>query len=177
MHINKTKKIATLGIMAALSTVFCVLGTVISVNTVFFTAAASFLVGLAVVVYGKGYGTGFFLVCTTLDILLNPNKLHVFLYLALGGYVLLSEITYSLMSRKKQVKWAHMVVRFLAFAVIYTPVILFIPGLIFTDTVLQSPWYLAVVIMGGIGGWFIFDLAYTFAKRWLYQRVGKLFHI
>lgn len=37
MHVNKTKKIAILGVFAALSTVFTVLGTVISVNTVFFT--------------------------------------------------------------------------------------------------------------------------------------------
>ena len=35
MHVNKTKKIAILGVFAALSTVFTVLGTVISVNTVF----------------------------------------------------------------------------------------------------------------------------------------------
>ncbi|MFR1028259.1 MAG: hypothetical protein ACLSD6_02965 [Clostridium sp.] len=34
MHVNKTKKIAILGVFAALSTVL-VLGTVISVNTVF----------------------------------------------------------------------------------------------------------------------------------------------
>ena len=37
MHVNKTKKIAILGVFAALSTVFTVLGTVISVNTVFYS--------------------------------------------------------------------------------------------------------------------------------------------
>ena len=51
------KRITILGMMAALSTVLTVLGTVISVNTVFFTAAAAFLVGIAVISYGMGTGT------------------------------------------------------------------------------------------------------------------------
>ena len=52
MHVNKTKKIAILGVFAALSTVFTVLGTVISVNTVFFTALAAYLLGIIVVRFG-----------------------------------------------------------------------------------------------------------------------------
>ena len=46
MHVNKTKKIAILGVFAALSTVFTVLGTVISVNTVFFTALAAYTISM-----------------------------------------------------------------------------------------------------------------------------------
>ena len=52
MHVNKTRAIAVLGVMAALSTVLTVLGTVISVNTVFFTAAAAFLTGIALTGWG-----------------------------------------------------------------------------------------------------------------------------
>ena len=42
MHVNKTKKIAILGVFAALSTVFTVLGTVMSVHTVVFPAVAAY---------------------------------------------------------------------------------------------------------------------------------------
>ena len=92
MHVNKTKKMAILGVLAALSTVLTVLGTVISVNTVFFTAAAAFLLGIVVVRFGMRYGTVFFAVCSVLDFIFNPNKIHLFLYLAFAGYLLFARL-------------------------------------------------------------------------------------
>ena len=86
MHVNKTKKIAILGVFAALSTVFTVLGTVISVNTVFFTALAAYLLGIIVVRFGIKEGILFYFVCAALDFFVNPNKMHVILYLALAAY-------------------------------------------------------------------------------------------
>lgn len=91
MHVNKTKKIAILGVFAALSTVFTVLGTVISVNTVFFTALAAYLLGIIVVRFGIKEGILFYFVCAVLDFFVNPNKMHAILYLALAAYILLSE--------------------------------------------------------------------------------------
>ena len=82
---NQTHKLAVMAVMAALSTVLTVLGTVISVNTVFFTAAAAFLAGIIVTCYGKRAGVLFFAVCAVLDFLVNPDKLHVILYLCLAG--------------------------------------------------------------------------------------------
>ena len=88
MHVNKTKKIAILGVFAALSTVFTVLGTVISVNTVFFTALAAYLLGIIVVRFGIKEGILFYFVCAALDFFVNPDKMHVILYLALAAYIL-----------------------------------------------------------------------------------------
>ena len=79
MHVNKTKKIAILGVFAALSTVFTVLGTVISVNTVFFTALAAYLLGIIVVRFGIKEGILFYFVCAALDFFVNPDKMHVIL--------------------------------------------------------------------------------------------------
>ena len=78
MHVNKTKKIAILGVFAALSTVFTVLGTVISVNTVFFTALAAYLLGIIVVRFGIKEGILFYFVCAALDFFVNPDKMHLF---------------------------------------------------------------------------------------------------
>ena len=83
MHVNKSKKIAILGVFAALSTVFTVLGTVISVNTVFFTALAAYLLGIIVVRFGIKEGFFFYFVCVALYFPVIP-----ILYLALAAYIL-----------------------------------------------------------------------------------------
>ena len=54
MHV--AKRMAVLAMMAALSMVLILLGTVIPVNTLFFTAAAAYMTGIAVVLYGKVQG-------------------------------------------------------------------------------------------------------------------------
>ncbi|MBO4396709.1 MAG: hypothetical protein J5819_10245 [Eubacterium sp.] len=101
---KRTRMVATLGVMAAISVILLVLGTLISINTVFFTAAASFLVGIAVVKYKFGAGLMIFLGCAVLDLLLNPDKFHVFLYLAMGGFILFGEGTYKLLEKQLSIR-------------------------------------------------------------------------
>lgn len=168
MPVKKTKRMAMLGVMAALSTVLLVLGTVISMNTLFFTAAAAFFAGAAVVMYGAGYGVLFYLVCGSLDFFLNPDKMHVFLYLALAGYVLLSEMIWSKMNRVpdgKKKEWMHRGIRFLLFAVMYLPLVLLVPRLLVPVEWIRRSWFLPLMCLGGAVAWFLFDLAYTACKR------------
>lgn len=177
MHVSKTKIIAVLSVMAALSTVLTVLGTVISVNTVFFTAAAAFLVGISVCSYGMGYGTIFFFVCLALDFFINPNKLHVLLYLVLAGYILLSEGTYLLLGRMKDGKgkeWLHRGIRLVIFEVLYLPVLIFIPKLFASDTMLAKPWFMLVMIPGGVLVWFIYELAYFVVKKMFREKFARV---
>ena len=139
MHVNKTKTMAILGVLAALSTVLTVLGTVISVDTVFFTAAAAFLAGIVVIRFGMGYGTVFFAVCASLDFIFNPNKLHVFLYLAFAGYLLLSEGSYRLLQRieGRKKEWIHRGIRLLVFATFYIPLLCCVPQLLVSERILN----------------------------------------
>lgn len=177
MHVNKTKIIAVLGVMAALSTVFTVLGTVISVNTIFFTAAAAFLMGIVVCSYGMGYAAIFYLVCLVLDFLFNPNKLHVFLYLAFAGYILLAEGTWLLLGKMQEGKkkeWLHRGIRFLIFEIFYLPLLFFLPQILVADTMLAKPWFMLVMIPGGIIAWIIYDLAYFAAKKFFIARFAGL---
>lgn len=177
MHVNKTKALAVLGVMAALSTVLTVLGTVISVNTLFFTAAAAFLVGVAVCFYGMGYGTIFFFVCLLLDFFINPNKLHVLLYLGLAGYILLSEGSFLLLDRMtddRKKAWLHRGIRFLIFAVIYVPFVFFFPQLFLSDSLLAKRWIVMVMLPAGIFAWLVYDLAYFIVKKISHERFGKM---
>ena len=173
------KRITILGMMAALSTVLTVLGTVISVNTVFFTAAAAFLVGIAVISYGMGTGTVYLCVCAALDFFVNPNQLHVFLYLALSVYILVCEGSYRGMAkmpagRKKE--WLHRLIRFLVFAVLYVLLLLFLPQLLVSDKLFTRQWFLPVMLGVGVVVWIIYDFAYLEAKKWMTSRFSTLFH-
>lgn len=176
MHVKKAKKIAILGVMAALSTVLTVLGTVISVNTIFFTAAAAYLAGIAVILYGMGAGTLFYCVCAALDFVVNPDKLHVFLYLALAGYILVSEGSYRWMKgmppgRKKE--WLHRFLRLVIFAVLYSLVVIFLPRLFVSEEILERAWFLPVMLSAGVVVWFLYDLGYMEAKKWLHGRFSS----
>ena len=178
MYVKKAKTIAILGMMAALSTVLTVLGTVISVNTVFFTAAAAFLTGIAVIYYGIGAGTVFLCVCAALDFLVNPNKLHVFLYLALAIYILVCEGSYQKMEkmapgRKKE--WLHRFMRLLVFAVLYTLLVIFLPQLLVSDKLFAKKWFVPVMFAVGVIVWVLYDLAYMEAKKWICAKFHTLF--
>ena len=170
---SRTRMVATLGVMAAVSVILLVLGTLISINTVFFTAAASFLVGIAVVKYKFGAGLMLFLGCAVLDLLLNPDKFHVFLYLAMGGFILFGEGTYKLLEKritnpaKRSV--VHMVIRAGIFAAGYVPLIIWLPRLFLTEEAMQKwfsyDWITWALIGAGIVAFFLYDIAYVFVKR------------
>lgn len=175
MHVNKTKKIAMLGVLAALSTILVVLGTVISVNTVFFTAAAAFLTGVVATRYGMGYGTVFFAVCAVLDFIFNPDKLHIFLYIGFAGYLLLAEGTYRILPGRpgKKRERMHQGVRLLIFEVLYVPLLVWIPRLLISESIMKMTAFYPIMMVVGVVAWFVYDLAYAAFKRGFFQRFGK----
>ncbi len=177
MHV-KTRTLAILAVMAAFSTVLTVLGTVISVNTVFFTAAAAFLVGIAAVYFGLGPGAVFFFVCLVLDFICNPNKLHVFLYMALALYILLSEAGSAAAGKIKDPKagiWAARGIRLVVFALCYCPLIIFLPQILVSGRILAQPWFLPAALAFGAVAWVIYDLAYIEVKKYVHRHLGKWF--
>lgn len=166
---------AILGVLAALSTVLTVLGTVISVNTIFFTAAAAFLAGIVVIRFGLGYGTVFFAVCSVLDFILNPNKIHLFLYLGFAGYLLLSEGSFRAIHKKRgeRGKWLHRGLRLLFFLMLYLPMISFIPQLFVSEEIIKMKAFYPVMMAGGLLAWVVYDIAYAVFKRFFYERFGN----
>lgn len=174
MHVSQAKRMALLGVMAAIATVFLLLGTIIPVNTLFFTAAAAFLAGMAVVMFGGRLGFAFYAACGVLDFLLNPNKLHVFLYLMLAGYTLWSEIIWKGMEKmsisppmgRKQ-EWIHRGIRFILFLVLYLPLLFFVPELLVSADIAKHRWFYVIMIACGLVAWIIYDLAYIICKRFL----------
>lgn len=153
MHI-KVKQLAFLGVMAAFSVVLMLLGNIIESSTLFFTAAASFLVGVAIFICGNKRGIVFFLVCVVLNFLLLPNKMYCLTYTAFGLYILVREITGKHMTNK--VIW--WVCKYLVFNLIYISLLLVTPTL-FIHVSLTLPLYIVFIAVGQIA-LLIFDIAY-----------------
>lgn len=182
MHINQANRMALLGVMAAVATVFLLLGTIIPVNTLFFTAAAAFLAGIATVMFGGRLGFVFYMVCGVLDFLLNPNKFHVFLYLMLAGYTLLSELVWKGMERGMQdgvsagrrKERLHRGIRFILFLILYIPLLIFVPELFVSADILKHQWFFVIMIIAGVIAWVIFDLAYAICKRFFWKYIKRV---
>lgn len=176
MHVSKSKTMAVLGVLAALSTVLAVLGTVISVNTIFFTAMAAFLAGIVAIRFGMGRGVVFFCVCALLDFIFNPNKIHFFLYLGFGGYLLLSEGSYRVLQKKVNAHsgWLHRGLRLLFFLILYIPILLLLPKLLISGDVMKLPGFYPLMLIGGILAWVVYDAAYGAFKRYFYERFGRM---
>lgn len=175
MHI--AKRMAALAMMAALSMVLILLGTVIPVNTLFFTAAAAYMTGIAVVLYGKVQGSVYFAVCLCLDFFLNPDKLHVLLFVFFGGYILISEITYQWLTEKRKdqkIEQVHRVIRLILFMAGFVPVACFVPDLLVEGTTLSqwihASWFTVAAVAAGLVFWWIYDAAYGSFKHWFYEK-------
>lgn len=175
MHV--AKRMAVLAMMAALSMVLILLGTVIPVNTLFFTAAAAYMTGIAVVLYGKVQGSVYFAVCLSLDFFLNPDKLHVFLFVLFGGYILISEITYRLLTEKRKDRTKeriHRVIRLCLFMAGYVPMVCLVPDLFVEGTTLSrwvhASWFIMAAVAAGVIFWWIYDAAYGSFKGWFYEK-------
>ena len=65
MHVN-TRKMAVSGLLMAFAVVLIILSGILDFNTLFFLAAAAFLIGVIVKEFDLRYGFAFFLGCLVL---------------------------------------------------------------------------------------------------------------
>lgn len=170
MHVNKTRALAETALIAALSVVFLLLGTFISVNTLVFTALAAYFIGYSVNKYGMKYGGIQWLVCVLLDFFLNPDKLNWLLYLSLGGYIFLSEFIFCKWNRirdeKKKMR-LQLIYNWILFNIIYIPLLLFFREALFAGEVEGGT---LIFVLAGQLGWLVYDKAYRVFFRVLRER-------
>lgn len=178
MHVNRTRALAGVAVLSAFSLILLLLGTFVSVNTLFFTALAAYLIGYSINKYGLGHGGMQLAVCTLLDLFLNPDKLHWVLYLCLGGYILLSEVVFCKWNHigdlKKKMR-VQLIYNWILFNIIYIPLILFFRELLFAGSLpggVDGNSAVGLVIIWGAGqiGWIIYDKAYRVFFRTLRER-------
>ena len=168
MYINKTKAMAGVALLCGFSVLLQMLGTFISVNTLFFTALAAYLIGFSIHRYGLRYGGMQLAACTLLDVILNPDKFHWILYVCLGIYIFLSELIFCKGNRVQDIK-KKMKVQLIYNWILFFQNLLFagtLPGGI-TSSSLQG---MAVLWLAGQVGWFLYDKAYRVFCQTLRER-------
>lgn len=164
----KTKKLATLGLLAAFSVLLIVLGAVIETSTLFFLSAASFCVGIAIREWGLRYGFSFLTATTLVGLLVAPNKMYCVTFAGMGLYLCLVEILWNKFGNKKALLWCG---KYIVFNLMYIPTIIFMPQLLISKEV--STQFLFIVWAAGQVGVFIYDKAHDYFQIFIWNRLRK----
>ena len=176
MHVN-SRKMAVSGLLMAFDVVLIILSSVLDFNTLFFLAAAAFLIGVIVREYDLRYGLAFFLGCLILGALLAPQKLYCITYAMMGIYVLGVEYLWHFLGNHPGWKNRRMLLilgKLLLFNLMYLPALFLFPKLLFAGEV--SGLLLLIFAAGGQVALFLFDRAYDYFLIRLWEQVReKLF--
>ncbi len=172
------KKLAFLGLLLAVTVVLIILSGVFEFNTLFLLAAASFGVGIAIRESNIRIGAGFYLATILVSMMLAPNKLYIITFSAMGLYILIIEYAFdklthlrgkspdtSISNRSR----AYWVLKYLVFNLMYLPMLLFLPKLIYPGEL--KGLVLALLLLGGQVALFLFDAAYRYFQGAIW---GKL---
>ena len=176
MHVN-AKKMAVSGLMLALTVIFILAGSVLESNTLFLLAAASYFVGIVLREFGARTASAFYLACVLLGFIVAPNKLYVMTYAGLGLYILVSEIVWEHMGRRvteekeRQYIGFFWLVRFLIFNILYIPTVFLMQDILFEKKL--GIGLLAVVILLGQLGLFVYDCAYRYVQSSIWNKLRR----
>lgn len=164
------------GLLLALTVICMLLGSVIETNTLFLLAAASFFVGIMIREFGWKTGAAFYLAGVLLGLILAPNKLYVVSYAGMGVYILLIELIWNKLGNvsadiNRQVLFR--VMKYLIFNLMYIPGVLGFQEVLFSRE--MSGVVLAVVLVAGQVGLFVYDWAYEYVQRNIWSKIrGKI---
>lgn len=173
MHVERTKKVAGIGMLSALSVLLLVAGSFVTVNTLFLTALAAYLVGYAIFRYGLPAGAMQCVICTLLDAFLNPDKINFFVYLGFSMYILLSECIFRTANKIKDLKKKmrrQLIYNWILFNIIYIPTVLFFENILIQEAAFTGSTQKWILLAIGQIGWWIYDKAYREFFRFLRER-------
>lgn len=168
----KGKKMAFLGLLLAVALILIILSGVFEFNTLFLLAAASFCVGIAIREYGMSLGFGFYIASIILGLLLAPNKLYMITYAAMGLYIVCRELAWTMLDRAKKKRnplVIYWLLKYIIFNVIYIPIIILIPKLIYQGTI--NTGLTIMLIMGGQVALFVLDKAYDYFQIRIWGKI------
>jgi len=171
MHV-KAKRVATAGLLVALSVVFLILSSIIESSSLFFIVAAAFCVGIAIREWGRLWGLGFLIASEALGFLLAPNKIYCITFAAVSIYILLYECLWRWLADSENVRNRNVwlwVGRYLIFNLLYVPTLLLAPGLLFVGKV--NGIFIFVMLLLGQVALPVFDLAYRYFQSHIWGKM------
>jgi hypothetical protein len=168
------KKLAFLGLLLAFDVLLVILSGILEFNTLFLLAAASFCVGIAIREAGLRIGFGFYLAGILLGLILAPNKFYCITYAAMGLYLLISEYSFDRLvnvrriSNRVKLLW---MVKYITFNVMYIPMLVFLPKLIYAGSLDMMLYALLIVV--GQAALYVYDRAYLYFQKFIWGKVRR----
>lgn len=173
MHVN-TKKVATAGLLVAFSVVMMVLSSVIEMSSLFFIAAASFCVGIAVREWGPRWGGAFLCAGIMLNVFVVPDKWHCVTLAGMSVYIWMSEWVYRMCIRTSAPKYFSIKVwigKYIVFNFMYVPVLFLAPHILFTGKI--NGLSAIILFLFGQVGLYIYDVAYRYFQGQVWRKLRK----
>lgn len=168
----KAKSMATAGLLVAFTVIMLILSSTIESNSLFFIAAASFCVGIAVREWKLKLGFAFLVASIVLNLFFAPNKLYCITFAGMALYIWVGELLWEKIADAKEL--AHRTVwlwigRYLVFNLMYVPALFLMPTLLFTKEV--TGWWSIILFLGGQVALFVYEIAYEYFQSSIW---GKL---
>ena len=151
--------------LAAFAVILLVLSAVIETSSLFLIAAAAFCVGIVLREWGIRAGAAFLTASFLVGLIVAPNRLYCITFLAMGIYLVLSEILWEKVAQSSKIQKKTVAVwigKYIIFNAMFIPVLLIFPTLILAEE---------AVLIGAQAGLFVFDKAYMYFQVFIW---GKL---
>lgn len=175
MHVG-AKKMATAGLLVAFSVVMMVLSSVMETSSLFFIAAASFCVGIAVREWGLRLGFAFLVASVGLNFLVTPSKLYCFTLAGMGFYIWSSEMLWNRVADAKSLKYRVAVLwtgKYIIFNLVYVPVLFLAPHVLFVGK--MNGLAAIILLLCGQVVLFVYDVAYRYFQAQVWGRLRGRF--
>ncbi|MEF9840134.1 MAG: hypothetical protein RR275_01925 [Lachnospiraceae bacterium] len=173
MHVNG-KVMAFAGLSLAVTVVLISMSGVLPLNTLFLLGAASFVVGIIIREFGLRIGSAFYVASILLSFILAPHKMYCITFAAMGFYIVMMELAWKLL-KKKAVKgnkrYLFWLCKYGVFNIIYIPLLLFFPKLLFANGL--SPLWMICAMVGGQIVLLIYDWAYEYFQIHIWGKFRK----
>lgn len=173
MHVG-ARRIAVLGMLTALSILLVYMGSILESSTFFFLAIASYGVGIANREYQRRWMVAYAIASVLLSFLVAPNKLYCCTFAGMSLYMVLTELLWEWIAERKEMQHKNLILwilKYVIFNLMYIPVILFLPNLIFTGEVSKTYLYLALLV--GQAALFLYDKAYHYIQAEVWSKLRK----
>lgn len=175
----KSKHIAFLGLLAAISVILVVLSGIIEFNTLFLLGVASLCIGIAIQETGLALGFGFLIATVLLSIILAPNKLYCITYAGIGLYIVITEVFRRRVLKKelepKMFQCQLWVVKVIGFNLIFIPILFGMPKLVYAGEVSIKIGVLLILL--GQVVLIIYDKVYSVCMEYYIRVLQKKFQL
>lgn len=171
MLLNKSMRIALLGLLLALNQIAIVLASVLDISSLTMMAAAALIIGFAIYESDLKGGACFFAASLILGFFLSPNKLYLISYAMMGVYVFIKE----LIDRRLRYRfWVlRLGIKMVLFNIYLIPILLIIPEVLleagdYQGIMMLVSWLLIQVVV------VLCDIVYDKVLYLYHQKIRKL---